>query len=129
MPKPPTETRNGLTPDQLKTLQTRLLTERERLVRNAGEASSPIREPGERESEPMDEAEIAKEQHEAVGLREHDRVLLREIEHALARIADGTYGLSEESGEPIGFERLQAIPWARRTAAEQEALERLNRNV
>jgi DnaK suppressor protein len=32
---------------------------------------------------------------------------------------DGTYGVSIESGQPIPDARLEAIPWAERTAEEQ----------
>ena len=41
------------------------------------------------------------------------------IERAERRLADGTYGVSVESGEPIPDGRLEAVPWAERTAAEQ----------
>lgn len=40
---------------------------------------------------------------------------LAEIEAALKRMEDGTYGLCEASGEPIPFERLEAIPYTRYT--------------
>jgi RNA polymerase-binding transcription factor len=46
------------------------------------------------------------------------------IERAERRLAEGRYGLSVESGEPIPDARLEAIPWAERTAAEQERYER-----
>ena len=36
---------------------------------------------------------------------------------------DGTFGRSVESGEPIPEGRLEAIPWAERTADEQARLE------
>jgi DnaK suppressor protein len=45
---------------------------------------------------------------------------LEAIERAEKRLAEGTYGLSVDSGEPIPKERLQAIPWAERTKDEQE---------
>jgi DnaK suppressor protein len=44
---------------------------------------------------------------------------LAALERAEARLAAGTYGLSVESGEPIPDERLEAIPTAERTAAEE----------
>jgi DnaK suppressor protein len=46
---------------------------------------------------------------------------LAALERAEARLADGTYGLSVESGEPIPDERLEALPTAERTVAEQES--------
>ncbi len=39
--------------------------------------------------------------------------LIGEIDHALAKLEDGTYGICEVSGQPIPKERLRAIPWAR----------------
>ena len=41
------------------------------------------------------------------------RSQLSEIESALARIERGTFGICEETGEPISLERLLAIPWTR----------------
>jgi RNA polymerase-binding transcription factor DksA len=45
------------------------------------------------------------------------------IERAERRLEDGTYGVSVESGEPIPDARLEAFPWADRTAAEQARYE------
>jgi DnaK suppressor protein len=48
---------------------------------------------------------------------------LEAVERAERRLAEGTYGLSVESGEPIPDARLEAIPWAERTAEEQARYE------
>jgi RNA polymerase-binding transcription factor DksA len=53
---------------------------------------------------------------------EHD--VLYEIEEALRRIDAGTYGVCEQSGEPIERERLRALPFARFAVAVQAELER-----
>jgi DnaK suppressor protein len=45
---------------------------------------------------------------------------LKAVERALQKIEEGTYGLSDESGEPIPRGRLEAIPEAIRTVEEQE---------
>lgn len=58
------------------------------------------------------------------GLSDDLRAELAAVERAEQRLADGTYGLSIESGEPIPDDRLEAMPLAERTAAEQERLER-----
>lgn len=42
-----------------------------------------------------------------------DKTLAREIGDALDRIADDSYGMCEECGEPMLVRRLEAIPWAR----------------
>jgi len=46
------------------------------------------------------------------GLEEGTEELLAKIDAALRRIAAGTYGTCENCGEPIGEERLEAMPWA-----------------
>jgi RNA polymerase-binding transcription factor len=58
------------------------------------------------------------------GLSDDLRVELAAVERAEQRLADGTYGLSIESGEPIPDERLEAMPTAERTAEEQARFER-----
>lgn len=52
---------------------------------------------------------------------------LKAIERAERRLAEGTYGLSVDSGEPIPDARLEAVPWAERTVEEQARFEGSNR--
>jgi RNA polymerase-binding transcription factor len=52
---------------------------------------------------------------------------LRAIERALAKIDEGTYGLSDLSGDPIPKGRLEAMPEAVLTIQEEEARERQQR--
>jgi DnaK suppressor protein len=49
---------------------------------------------------------------------------LERVDRALQKIAEGTYGLSESSGEPIPRERLEAVPEALYTLREEEVRER-----
>jgi DnaK suppressor protein len=58
------------------------------------------------------------------GLGERLREELYAIERAEQRLAEGTYGISVESGEQIPDARLETIPWAERTADEQARFER-----
>jgi RNA polymerase-binding transcription factor DksA len=48
------------------------------------------------------------------GLDDGVRETLRQIDGALARIDEGTYGLCEIDNKPIPEERLRAIPWTAR---------------
>jgi DnaK suppressor protein len=66
--------------------------------------------------------ELYNDEFEA-GLRERLLGELAAVERAEARLAAGTFGVSVESGEPIPDERLEAIPTAERTAAEQARFE------
>ncbi len=115
---------NPLTEEQLALLKSKLLDARTKLVAGRAAREGEFRGQHEAEAEDMDAAEQAREQSDALNRAERDRQTLRQIDEALARFAEGTYGLSAVSGEPIGFERLQSIPWARLSVADQEAAER-----
>ena len=52
------------------------------------------------------------------------RKLISNINSALQRIKDGTYGFCEETGEPIGLKRLMARPVAELCIAAQEKHEK-----
>jgi RNA polymerase-binding transcription factor DksA len=43
----------------------------------------------------------------------HGRDTLRDIDEAMERIIDGTYGICLATGKPIKKRRLMAIPWAK----------------
>lgn len=64
------------------------------------------------------------EQEFTLGLVEKDRQLLREINSALAKIQDGTYGLCEGTGKPISKARLEAQPWAKYSIEYARQLEK-----
>ena len=52
------------------------------------------------------------EQEFSLGLLESERMLLGEIDEALRRIEEGTYGICQGTGQPISKARLTARPWA-----------------
>jgi DnaK suppressor protein len=58
------------------------------------------------------------------GLEENAEHLLAEIEMALRRIDDGTYGTCVVCGRPIGAERLEAVPYATLCIDDKRAQER-----
>jgi len=57
-------------------------------------------------------------------LRGREKIYLKKIERALARIDEGTFGLCDECGEPIGLERLRVRPEATLCIRCKEAQER-----
>lgn len=79
------------------------------------EAGDDSREPGERDSEDLYEQELG------AGLAADLAAQLEAVERAERRIAEGTYGLSVLSGEPIPDARLEARPTAELTVDEQRA--------
>ena len=73
---------------------------------------------------PADEGTEVFEAERDEGLSDSLREELAAIERAEQRLEEGTYGVSVESGEPIPDERLELVPWAERSAAEQDRFER-----
>jgi len=71
---------------------------------------------GELSNMPTHLADIGSDNYEqefTMGLLESERVLLQEIDEALQRIEDGTYGICQGTGKPISKARLRARPWAK----------------
>jgi DnaK suppressor protein len=60
----------------------------------------------------------------ALGMLSSEQDALYEIDEAINRIRDGTYGICEVTGKPIEARRLEAIPWTRFSAAAEKQLER-----
>ncbi len=61
-----------------------------------------------------DSSQVTAERGEAEALASKLRATLADVERALAKLDEGTYGLCEQCGKPIGEDRLEAMPTARR---------------
>lgn len=61
-----------------------------------------------------------------LGMSSTEQETLYEVDDALRRIEDGTYGICERTGQPIPAERLKAVPWARFTVEAQAQAEHEN---
>jgi DnaK suppressor protein len=104
-----------------------LAAERARVEGALADLAPPDRED---DPDPFDPADVAPDLLEAEleeGFAAQLRDELDAIARAERRLAEGTYGLSVESGEPIPDARLEAIPWAERTAEEQARYDSLDR--
>jgi len=64
------------------------------------------------------------EREHEMSLANNARDMLDQVEHALGRISDGSYGVCESCGKPIGKYRLQAFPRATLCRSCKEAEER-----
>ncbi|NDF15463.1 TraR/DksA family transcriptional regulator [bacterium] len=74
-----------------------------------------------------DEADLASahiSQTQALNQRDKLMAKIKEIDEALARMENGTYGICEETGENIEEKRLVAIPWTRLSLEGAEVRER-----
>ena len=84
----------------------------------AGEADSLC------EGDQADQASAAVDREFDVVNRERAQVLLQQIERALVRLDNGSYGICEDTGEPIDLRRLEAQPTATLTTEAQAKRER-----
>ncbi|KRT87321.1 TraR/DksA family transcriptional regulator [Bacillus paralicheniformis] len=73
-----------------------------------------------------DHASVYFERMREQTFRQTDRNLLKEVEDALKRLEDGTYGICEATGQEIPYERLEAVPYVRKTAETQAETEKRN---
>jgi DnaK suppressor protein len=117
----------GLLPAEVVLLREALLDAREAIERRRSvhvDAALPT------ESHLADEMDLASRDQDmgfALLLAGKDQSLSAEVEAALKRMDDGSYGLCEGTDEPIGFRRLEARPWTRYSVGYQEQLEREER--
>jgi len=118
---------SGLSDDFIAKQRERLLTlKRELLGNEEGGIAAERRLQEERGSEAEEYEDDAQRMEQDIAnqaLRDVNDGRIGDIERALAKIADGTYGLSDESGVPISKARLDAMPEAILTVEEQEKRE------
>ncbi len=108
----------GLSTQQLATLRERL----ERLrgdLRTRLERDQAVAREAEPEAEPLDAAEQTREQDDAICARTATGPSCARSRAPCSRMDAGTYGISEVSGDPISFDRLRAVPWARYDSDEE----------
>jgi len=113
----------ALTPVQEKELIKLLEIKRAELVtklktRRPSTATEQI--PGDEADQAADDAEMSLETR----LMDRDAKLLREVERALEKVNNKSYGLCEGTDEPIGYARLKLRPWTRYSVTYKEELER-----
>jgi DnaK suppressor protein len=78
-----------------------------------------------RQEIPSDEGDLSQQSHEEwifLNRNSLEIKLLREVQHALRRIADGSFGVCPRCEEPISAKRLDAIPWAKYCVPCQEQI-------
>jgi len=97
-----------------------LLDERKRVIdaidnihaENPGSMTDETEELGFQGNHLGDVATATFDREMASTLEDNSNHVLAEIDAALLRIDDGTFGICGRCGQPIGAERLEALPWA-----------------
>ncbi|WP_164216477.1 hypothetical protein [Virgibacillus sp. YIM 98842] len=111
-----------LSKEDLEHFKQRLQMMKERNQNRVDDTEGPNESVGELADYDNHPGDIGTEQFEQqrdAGLELMRQDQLQEIEDALKRIEDGTYGYSQISGKPIPFERLEAQPTAKKLVEEE----------
>lgn len=112
---------------QLEYFRQKLLNWKKSLIGQATDTLNDLKEGGLNQPDQIDRASL--EADKALELRTRDRArkLISKIDEALKRIEDGVYGYCEETGDPIGIERLEVRPVATLSVEAQERHERMEK--
>jgi DnaK suppressor protein len=115
--KAPLDQKKGLDKLDKKTiakLKKILLKEREQIVGEVKQIVESSKEMGQDGIQDIgDEAANIYNKQVLLSLNENERMRLQEVDESLDRIENGTYGICEECGEPIGLKRLEVRPVAK----------------
>lgn len=105
----------------------KLLSWKKSLINQSKDTLDDLKQGGLNQPDQIDRASL--EADKALELRTRDRArkLISKIDEALKRIEDGVYGYCEETGEPIGVERLEVRPVATLSIEAQERHERMEK--
>lgn len=109
---------------QLKDQLDRLLILRERISGEILSISRDTLNQSERDPSLSDQGTDTFDREFALNQLSNEQDVLFEIDEAIRRIQDGTYGVCEMKELPINFERLQALPYVRYSVAAQAELEK-----
>jgi DnaK suppressor protein len=119
--------RTPLTAKELRHFRGLLLLKRAEIIGDLSAMEAAALEAGGNLSHlPIHMADVGSDTYDQdfnLGLAESERVRLREIDDALQRIEDKTYGICQKTGNPIPKARLNAKPWAKYTIEAARQIE------
>jgi DnaK suppressor protein len=99
--------------DLFKTCKQKLQKMKADLLNRARQAAADFNQIDKASGDEIDQSSAHQEEHTFLVNQDRIKTQLLEIEYALARIENGTYGTCEVTEEKIEDERLLAIPWTR----------------
>ncbi|MCL2181842.1 MAG: TraR/DksA family transcriptional regulator [Chitinispirillia bacterium] len=127
---------DGLTKKQMEYFKEKLLAEKHKVLEEMGDLqqdnlkqsiSDAAGENSRYSYHLGDVASLSYGREFSMGLAERQQKYLEQIDDALARIEDGTYGICKVTGDPIDVERLEEVLVAKYSVKGKEILERRKR--
>ena len=123
----PSEDEPFMNERQLEYFKQKLNAWKEDILRESRETLIHLQSETENHPDLADRATSETDRALELRTRDRQRKLISKIDEALRRIADGSYGYCEDTGEPIGVARLDARPTATLSLEAQERHERRER--
>jgi RNA polymerase-binding protein DksA len=131
-------TKKKLNKKELEHFKNKLLAEKQRVLEEMGELqSSNLKQSISDQSGEVsrysyhlgDTASLSYGREFSMGLAERQQKYLEQVDDALGRIEDGTYGICKVTGELIPLERLEEVPVAKYSVKGKEIMERRKRGL
>ncbi|MBO9419896.1 MULTISPECIES: RNA polymerase-binding protein DksA [Stappiaceae] len=120
----PSEDEPFMNDRQREYFKNKLLAWKDEILKESAETLATLQEESQNHPDLADRASSETDRSIELRARDRQRKLISKIDAALERIADGSYGYCEETGEPIALRRLEARPIATLSIEAQEAHER-----
>ncbi|WP_194848247.1 TraR/DksA family transcriptional regulator [Candidatus Neptunochlamydia vexilliferae] len=112
---------------EIETFKKRLLEMKEQLGASLKSVSDDVKTPDDSKGYSQHQADEGTDdfgQTISIEVSSQEQGIIRQIDRALEKIEEGTYGKCDVSGEEIPIKRLEAIPYATMTVASQEKFEK-----
>lgn len=123
----PSDDEEFMNPLQQEYFRQKLLRWRSELLVESNETLASMQSESLAQPDLTDRASLETDRSIELRTRDRERKLISKIDEALQRLADGSYGYCEDTGEPISLRRLEARPIATLCLEAQERHERAER--
>ena len=112
---------------QIEEFKTQLLALKRQLTHTLEGTTQEVKKPDEATGYSQHQADQGTDDFDrrvSLELTSNDYEILRQIDRALEKIQENTYGICDISGEEIPLRRLEAVPYATMTVRAQEQFEK-----
>jgi DnaK suppressor protein len=117
----------ALTKEEIKVFKQRLEELRNHFTRLLKGSTADVKTPDEATGYSQHQADQGTDDFDrtiSLEVSNKEYTILRQIERALAKIDEDTYGICDVTGEEIPLKRLEAVPYATMTVKAQEKIEK-----
>ncbi len=121
-----TESDTYMDSTQLSYFRDKLLRQKREIMDKLNRIKSEIKKMQFENADLLDRSNLIAARERAIDFSTRYGQVIRQIDKALERIEDGSFGYCELTGERIGFKRLEVQPW---TNLSIHALEEIERNA